>query len=121
MLWLSRQGFILKLDDGTDVRGLLVEGDSSDLKDLLNQRVVVHGRAVYRPSGRSLRLDAELVEAGPDESAFWSRIPAAKGRKLDLQSLRQPQTPQSGFANLIGKWPRDETEEEILDALKRMG
>jgi hypothetical protein len=121
MIWQSRQGFVLKLDDGNDVRGVLVEGDLCDLKDLFNQRVVVHGRAVYRPSGRLLRLDAELIEAGPNESAFWSRIPPPKGRKLDLKQIQQPQTPKTGAAALFGKWPGDETEADLLDALKRMG
>lgn len=121
MIWQSRQGFLLKLDDGTEVRGLLGDGELSDLKDLFNQRVVVHGRAIYRPSGRLLRLDAELIENGANESAFWSRIPAAKGLKLDLKQILQPQTPTTGTAAIFGKWPGDETETELLDALKRMG
>lgn len=121
MIWQSRQGFILKLDDGTEVRGVLVEGDLSDLKELFNQRVVVHGRAVYRPSGRLLRLDAELVEAGPNESAFWSRIPPPKGLKLDLKQVQQPQTFKTGAAAIFGKWPGNETETDLLDALKGMG
>lgn len=120
MIWQSRQGFRLRLDDETEVGGFLIEGDISDLKQLFNRRVVVHGRAVYRPSGRLLRLDAELIEAGPDEPAFWSRIPPPKGRKLDLQPILKPQTPKSGVAALFGQWPGDETEAEILEALKMM-
>jgi len=121
MLWQSQRRFLLLLDDGTKVRGRLVRGDLSDLKDLFNQRVVVHGRAVYRPSGRLLRLDADLIECGANESGFWSRVPKANGRDLDMKELVQPQTPTSGIANIIGKWPGDETEKELLEALKRMG
>src|SRR5262245_18921539 len=60
MIWQSRQSFVLTLDDGQEIRGVLVEGDVSSITGLFNQRVVVHGRAVYRPSGQLLRLDAEL-------------------------------------------------------------
>ena len=35
-----------------------------------------------------------------------------------LAECRQPQTPTSGFAALMGTWPGDETEEELLAALE---
>jgi hypothetical protein len=121
MIWQSRQGYILTLDDGQEVRGVLVEGDMSSLANLFNQRVVVHGRAVYRPSGHLLRLDAERIDPGPDERTIWSHIPPAKARKPDTKRLMQMQTQKSGVADLFGKWPGDETDEQILDMLKRMG
>jgi hypothetical protein len=121
MICQSRRSFRLILDDGTEVCGQLVRGELSNIKDLFTQRVVIHGRAVYRPDGRLLRLDGELIEAGANESAFWSRVPRANGRKLDPNEILQPQTPTSGIANIIGKWPGDETEAELLEALKRMG
>ena len=75
---------------------------------------------MYRPDGQLLRLDADLIEAGANESAFWSRVPRANGRKLDPNEILQPQTPTSGIANIIGKWPGDETDEEIERALKEL-
>lgn len=41
-------------------------------------------------------------------------------RKLDLGALHQPQGPDSGFNAIIGKWPGDESEEEILALLEEM-
>jgi hypothetical protein len=119
MIWQSRQGFLLVLDDGQEVRGVLVEGDLEASKDLFNQRVVVHGRAVYRPSGSLLRLDAELIAPGAAEPSFWSKVPPARGR-IDRARLRQPQTPRSGLANVIGRWPGTETDEEIARALEEL-
>ncbi|MEA2601035.1 MAG: hypothetical protein QOF89_2027 [Acidobacteriota bacterium] len=40
--------------------------------------------------------------------------------KLDRQSLHVPQGPDSGINALIGKWPGDESEEEILALLEEM-
>ena len=121
MIWQSRQGFLLILDDGQEVRGVLVEGDISQHSPLFAQRVVIHGRAIYRPSGHLLRLDAELIEPGIGEPSLWSRVPPARLCKLGIQPLTQAQTPRSGVAAIFGKWPGDETDEEILAMLKRMG
>lgn len=38
-------------------------------------------------------------------------------RKLDLNTLRQPQGPSSGINAIIGKWPGDEIDEEEVIAL----
>ena len=39
-------------------------------------------------------------------------------RKLDRRSLYQPQGPDSGINAIIGRWPGDESEEEILALLE---
>lgn len=41
-------------------------------------------------------------------------------RKLDLEALHQPQGPDTGINAIIGKWPGDESEEEILALLEEM-
>jgi hypothetical protein len=40
--------------------------------------------------------------------------------KLDLEALHQPQGPDSGINAIMGKWPGDETDEEILALLEEM-
>lgn len=41
-------------------------------------------------------------------------------RKLDLEALHQPQGPDSGLNAIMGKWPGDESDEEILALLEEM-
>lgn len=41
-------------------------------------------------------------------------------RKLDLEALRKPQGPDSGINAIIGKWPGDESDEEILPLLEKL-
>ncbi len=41
-------------------------------------------------------------------------------RKLDLEALYQPQGPTTGINAIMGKWPGDESEEEILALLEEM-
>jgi hypothetical protein len=41
-------------------------------------------------------------------------------RRLDLKALHVPQGPDSGINAIMGKWPGDESEEEILAALEEL-
>jgi len=43
---------------------------------------------------------------------------AGEPPKLDLQSLRQPQDSDHGVAAVFGRWPGDESSEEIFKALE---
>ena len=120
MLRASTQSFGLLLDDGQEVRGVLVDGDLESIRQSLNQRVVVVGRVVYRASGRALRIDAEAVTATADESRFFSSIPKPVRQQFDLRETMREQQHKAGIAAIIGKWPGDETDEEIRRALEEL-
>jgi hypothetical protein len=119
MVRASTQSFALRLDDGQEVRGVLLSGSVVSAATYLNQRVLVLGRAVYRASGRLLRIDAEDISGAGGDSSLWSRIPAPRKRRLDRSSLHVPQGPRSGVSAILGTWPGDETDEEISAWLER--
>lgn len=121
MIRLSSQGFELILDDGTRARGVLIEGDMLALKPLTGTRVLVQGQAIYRPSGRLLRIDARRVDAGLDAPGLWSQIPAPRRNKLDPRSIRRNQGPSSGVSAFYGTWPGDETDEQWSEIIERVG
>ena len=50
-------------------------GDIEQIGALLNRRVLVLGKAVYRPSGRLLRVEAEEVILTSGHEKFFSTIP----------------------------------------------
>ena len=120
MIEVSTQTFALELDTGERVRGVLQQGSVADAKMLIDQRVLVLGMAVYRPSGRLLRIDAESMSSGQDESPIWSKTPEPIRRTIHVSEVRQRQTARSGAAAIFGKWPGDETEEELLEALEKL-
>ena len=119
MVRASTQSFALRLDDGQEVRGVLVSGSIVDAAAHLNHRVLVLGQAVYRASGRLLRIDADEIREAGGESSLWSRIPSPRTRRFDPSSLRIPQGPRSGVSAILGRWPGDETDEEIAAWLER--
>lgn len=119
---ISTQTFALKLDDGHEVRGVLSSGEFDGVLRLLTakERVLVRGDALFRPSGQLLLIDAEDVESGVGESPIWSRLPQVAQGPLRVSSYRKRQTRTSGLAAVIGRWPGDETDEEIQEALEAL-
>jgi len=117
MIRASTQGFALQLDDGSEIAGIYEKGEIVDLQPLFRQRVVVNGILVYRPSGRPLRVDATYVGLAQSESSFWSRLPAPVHERLEIHRLRQPQTKNTGVGAIIGRWPSDESDEEVAEKL----
>ena len=113
--------FEMILEDSETVRGLWTGGDMATLGDFFRQDVVIEGQAVFRVSGKLLRIEAEAIKTATGADDFFRRIPEPAARRLDRRSLLRPQTPTTGAAAVHGGWPGDETEEQILAALKDMG
>jgi hypothetical protein len=117
MIRASTQGFALKLDDGSEISGIYEKGEISDLQPLFRQRVAVNGALIFRPSGRPLRLDAMHVKLAGSESSIWSRLPGPSDKVIDVRELHQFQSKKTGINAVIGQWPSDETDEEVLTRL----
>jgi len=120
MLRASTRSFGVILDDGQEVRGVLTEGEIGAISSLMNQRVVVLGRAVFRPSGGLLRVDAGAVAATEDDGAFFSAIPKPVRMNFSLRDEVRDRQHKFGVAAIIGKWPGDESDEQIAEALKEL-
>jgi hypothetical protein len=118
MVRFSTQSFGIKTADEQEVRGVLVEGDMELLKEFLNHEILVEGKAVYRPSGQVLRIDVEAFRSGKGEPDVWSEVPPPLSRKRSRSSFQVRQGPGSGVPAFFGTWPGDESEEELLQAIR---
>lgn len=116
----STQQFSLLLDTGEKVVGVFSEDQVDCMRQLWRARVLVLGTAVYRASGKLLRIDAEAVKRGEQEPALFSRIPTPSHAKLDVSKLHKAQGSRSGMAAIMGQWPGDETDEEVAAALEQL-
>ena len=117
MVRASTQSFALRLDDGQEVRGVLLSGTILETALHLNQRVLVLGNAIYRASGRLLRIDADEITLAEDESPLFSRIPPAKKRRFDLDEILSQESHKKGFGAILGQWLGDETDDQVEQAL----
>lgn len=121
MIRKSTRSFSLKLDDGTEVRGVVENAETvSALKQLFGSRVLVHGSAAYRPSGRLLRIDASAVESGEGQPAIFSRAPQSMRRKTYLVPERRDSRRKRGVAAFFGTWPGDESAADFERMLREI-
>jgi len=117
MLRDSDRAFDLLLQDGARVRGVW-EDDLGAILALLGKQVVVDALAVFRPSGTLLRIEAGGMEEASTDDGYFSKLPRPAPVRIDLRAAHQVQATNTGLAAVYGKWPGDETEEELLAALK---
>jgi hypothetical protein len=111
----STRSFGLVLDRGEEVHGVLQEGDPELLKKFFGREITVFGKAIYRPSGTLLRIDAqEILDTAAGREAF-STVPEAFSKAPRVE--RRPQTNRTGVAAFFGIWPGEETDEELLATL----
>lgn len=111
----STRSFVLQLEDGQEVRGILVEGTPELLQHHFGREITILGKAIYRPSGTLLRVDAvEIIETTEGRGAF-SFVPAPLSRTPRPE--KRGQSEKTGIASVFGAWPGEETDEELLAAL----
>ncbi len=118
----SDKMFTLLLEAGVELRGVAAEVDEGSLKSLWGKPALVVGTAHFRPSGALARVDAERVEpASERDLALWQAPPISSATAgQELRGLRLPQGRRSGINALVGQWPGDETEEELVAALEAL-
>jgi len=118
LLKVKDQAFSFKLKDGSEVEGLLVQGDPSEFAKLFGQGVVLYGKAVFLPTGRILRLEADDFRTATPNDEFFGRLPKSTVVPTNLEEIGRHNLLR--LENVIGKWPGDETDEQVAEALRRL-
>ena len=119
--WSDRM-FTLKLADGSKLRGVALSDavDRESLRLGFGTKVAISARAVFRPSGRVLRIEADHMEAATGDVGVWSVVPKPMDGKLDRRTLIELQGPKTGINAIWGKWPGDESDEQIAEWLRNV-
>jgi hypothetical protein len=65
-------------------------------------------------------VDAEGIAATTDSGSFFSAVPKPSRKRFDLREVLREQSSKGGIAAIMGKWPGDETDEEVATALAEM-
>ncbi len=118
----SKQAFLLKLKNGQTLRGQLPPKDPRSYKDLFNEFVVVDGEAHYRLSGKISSISATNIQIASERDRAFENLPRARPRSLDaMQPKILPALGTNGMSNVFGKFKVDDSDEEIMLTLKRMG
>ncbi len=121
MIRHSTRSFGLKLDDGEEVRGVLeTHEQTEELKQFLGRRLLVLGKAVYRPSGKLLRVDAEGFETGEGQPLLFAKVPPPRESRPALVRAKLPAHQRQGVPAFFGTWPGEETDEDFERMLQEL-
>jgi hypothetical protein len=116
----STQRFSMLLDSGEKIVGVFADDQMDAMQALWRKRVLVLGTAIFRVSGRLLRIDSEVVKSGEEMAAIFSQLPIPSQVKLEIAKIHKAQGPRSGMAAIMGQWPGDESDAEIDAALEKL-
>ena len=114
MLTVSTKTIALRLADGRIVRGFAGSVDQDRLKALLGTDVVLEGSINFRPSGDALRIEVDSILPATPGDVIWSQLPTVEPTS---SRLRLPVAPV-GLDAFFGKWPGDESEQQLTEALR---
>jgi hypothetical protein len=113
--------FVLVLEDASTLAGTAIDLGNEVLREFFGRPVVVTGKAAFRASGKPLRIDAEHIEpASEEDSKIWSAAPRPLLGPFPTRQVREEQRAKGGLAAVLGKWPGDETDEEVQAALESL-
>jgi len=98
------------------------EGDASvdSLKEYFNSDVVIEGRAVFRPSGTLLRIDAQAIAGASAKDDFFRTVPAGALAQDFVRAARLRPGEGSVYARILGRIPAEESDDEFIAAVEAM-
>lgn len=113
--------FELVLQDGHKVRGLAESGyiDTESMRDLWGNKVTVKGLAHFRPNGLVRSIEADVIKPFENGEELFEHVSRSRMTKSVIHRLRTGQENRNPLKEIWGKWPGDESIEEILDTLNR--
>lgn len=113
-LTVSTKSLILRLEDGRQLRGFATEVAIETLKSLHGMDAVLEGQVTFRPSGEALRIQVESAFSATPGDVLWAQLPKVEPTVSKARTSVAP----TGLDAFFGKWPGDETDEQLANALR---
>jgi len=113
--------FELVLQDGHKIRGFAESSyiDTEDMRDLWGKKATVKGLAHFRPNGIARSIEAEVIKPFESGEELFETMPRNRINNSLLHKLKTGQGYRNPLKEVWGKWPGDESIEEILDVLNQ--
>lgn len=111
--------FQLKLNNEQSVEGYLDPKfvDIEDMRSLWGKKVTVRGKALFKPSGKIHSIDAQKVRPFETGDEILGKALQAQTQFKFSEEFTHKQNAQAALKKIWGKWPGEESIEEILEAL----
>jgi hypothetical protein len=112
---------LLTAEQQCPIKCLAKSVDKKTLSTLLGKDILVSGTAHFSASGEVFTIEAEqIIIAKAHDIKLWGQVPTPLHRPFKLSDFKVPHGPDSGMSAIYGKWPSDETDEEVLKALEEL-
>lgn len=109
-------GFVLVLTDGTAVP---VHIEEQKTERLVGARVAVSGMAHYRSTGEIFRVVVESLAQATDSDLVFAKLPIRSAHAPLAVPVAQDEG--AGVSAFFGIWPGDESENELIEAVRAIG
>lgn len=116
----SHGKFQITLENGQTVRGRVKEGGVSleEMRKLWGKKVTIKGIMCFMPTKKPRFLEAEIIQPRRvGDEAFTTLTLPLSNQKISSQ-VASEKVREGIVSDIWGKWPGEETTEEILEALK---
>jgi hypothetical protein len=119
MIEHDHRRFQLKVNNEQIVDGYLDPKfiDIEDMRPLWGKKVTIKGKALFKPSGRIHSIDVQKVRAFELGDEILGSIPQSQGQFKFSEEFIHKQNAQAALKKVWGKWPGEESMDEILEAL----
>ena len=120
MIQHNQRRFELTLESGPTVRGRINESfiNLEQIRNLWGKKVTIKGIMQYNPSKKPRLLEAESISPMNSGDEVFSTIPIAYQVHDVLAQAQKNTSSHNIVADIWGKWPGEESIDELLNDLK---
>ena len=117
----SKKRFQLTLKNGETVRGKIDKETArvEQLRKHWGQPVTIKGVLHYKASGKPRFLEAQMIEEAQSGDGIFETITIPQSPAQIWTQVKSEIAGRDWGTEIWGKWPGEESIEEILDALKQ--
>jgi len=91
----------------------------NDISELIGEEVSTFGIANFNPAGEITSFEVTTIKKAGTEDDYFRTTPPVVFKEFDLKRvIKKNKYKGSNLDNLLGKWPGDETIDELLEMLK---
>ena len=114
--------FELVLRDGLKIRGIANPSfiDAEQMRALWGQKVTVKGIGHFKPGGTVRSIEAEVAKPFDEGEELFETMPKSRLPASLIRDSANRQSIKSPLQEVWGKWPGDESIEEILESLRQI-
>lgn len=123
MMEKSTRKFKLRIADGHVVSGRVSEGSigMNELKSMWGTKVTVRGTMHYTANGKPRLLEADLFRSFEEGDLLFEQVKATSDLKGQLHRAKERSRGGNVVSEIWGKWPGDESIDELLEMMRDKG